>query len=264
MPLLILQHDEAEHAGRLGDILSDLGHRLEVRELFGGDAVPGDLDGIDGVISLGGAYNAFRDAEDAASGEQEPSWLQPEKDLLRAAHEAEVPVLGICLGAQLLAVALGGEVGPLEAEHAPEVGFQKVTSTFFGSTDPLLVGLPWASHPFHLHGQQVTKAPPGGTPIPLQGSRACKVQAFRSGLTSYGIQYHFEWTRKMMVDVLDANQAELTEAGVDLAAVKASFDDHYPLSRHLGDRLCQNLAKLLFPIDKRLPPVGVSVENFRA
>ena len=258
MPLLILQHDEAEHAGRLGEILSDLGHRLEVCKLFNGDAVPADTDDIDGVISLGGAYNSFRDAEDAS---QEPGWLQPEKDLLKEAHEAEIPVLGICLGAQLLAVALGGEVGPLDA---PEVGFQKVTSTFFGSTDPLLVGLPWASHPFHLHGQQVTKAPAGGTPIPLQGSKACKVQAYKSGMTTYGIQYHFEWTRKMMVDVLDANAEQLTAAGVDLAAVKADFDERYPLSRHLGDRLCQNLAKLLFPIDKRLPPVGVSVTNFRA
>ena len=261
MPLLILQHDEVEHAGRLGEILSELGHRLDVRELFGGDEVPGDLDGIDGVIALGGAYNAFRTAEDAS---EEPAWLTPEKDLLKDAHEAEIPVLGICLGAQLLAVALGGEVGPLEPEHAPEVGFHRVTSTFFGSTDPLLVGLPWASHPFHLHGQQVTKAPPGGTPIPLQGSRACKVQAYRSGLTTYGIQYHFEWTRSMMVDVLDANEATLTDAGVDLTAVKQTFDEHYPLSRHLGDRLCENFAKLLFPIDKRLPPVGVSVTNFRA
>lgn len=261
MPLLILQHDELEHAGRLGDILTDLGHRLDVRKLFAGDAVPLDLDDTDGVISLGGAFNAYRDAEDAT---EEPAWLQPEKDLLKAAHDAELPVLGICLGAQLLAIALGGEVGPLDPEHAPEVGFEKVTSTFFGSTDPLLVGLPWASHPFHLHGQQVTKAPPGGTPIPLQGSKACKVQAYRSGLTSYGFQYHFEWTRSMMVNVLEANAMSLAAAGVDVAAVKSSFDAHYPMSRHLGDRLCQNLAKLLFPIDKRLPPLSTTASNFRS
>ena len=223
--------------------------------------MPSDLDDLDGVVSLGGAYNAYREAGDAAEA---PAWLGPEKDLLKQAHDAGLPVLGVCLGAQLLAEALGGEVGPLDPEHAPEVGFHRVSSTFFGSTDPLLAGLPWASFPFHLHGQQVTKAPPGGTPIPLQGSKATKVQCFKSGLSSYGFQYHFEWTRSMIVDVLDANRPGLEAAGVDLAAVKATFDEHEPMSRHLGDRLCRNLAKLLFPIDKRLPPVGVNVENFRA
>lgn len=255
MALVVFQHHELEVPGRLGHLLVELGHRLDVVELFAGEPVPPDLDNVDGVISLGGP----QDTDEA----NRHDWMQPEIDFLKAAHENDIPVLGICLGAQLVAVALGGEVGRMDQ---PEAGFGDVNSSFFGTTDPLLIGLPWKTPQFHLHGCEVTKAPPGGTPIPLQSSRQCKTQAFRVGLTTYGFQYHFEWTRSTLVDILDANADWLQRHGLDAGAIKQGFDGHYDLHRHLGDRLCRNLAKLLFPIDKRLAPVGTpdEVRNFRS
>ncbi len=255
MALIVFQHHRLEVPGRLGHIFQELGHRLKVVELFEGEAVPNDLDGVDGVISLGGP----QDTDEVNRHE----WMQPEIDYLKAAHDAGLPVLGVCLGAQLLAVALGGEVSRMEK---PECGFSPVTSSFFGSTDSLLLGVPWKSPQFHLHGCEISKAPPGGTPIPLQSSAACKCQAFKVGLRTYGLQYHFEWTRSTLVDCLDANADWLARNEIDLAALKAQFDAHYDLHRHLGDRLCRNFAKLLFPLEKRLAPVGTpeKVRNFRS
>ena len=255
MPLIVLQHHRLETPGRLGDLLQQLGHRLDIRKLYDGQTVPADLDDVQGVISLGGP-------QDTDEVQRHP-WMQPEIDFLKKAHDAEIAVLGICLGAQLIAVALGGEVARMEK---PEVGFAKVSSTFFGTVEPLLTGVPWHTTQFHLHGCEVKKAPPGGTPIPLQGSAACKCQAFKVGLSTYGIQYHFEWTRAKLIDVLDDNADWLDKHGLDVATIKAQFDTHYDMHRHLGDRLCENFAKLLFPIDKRLVVTGTAktVQNFHA
>lgn len=253
MSIVVLEHHPLETASRLGTILNEHGHRLRHVQLHRGETVPPDLDDVDGVISMGGPMNTDE--------VEQHGWMQPELDFLKAAHEADLPVLGVCLGAQFVAVALGGEVGKMET---PEIGFGKVTSTFFGSTDPLLLGVPWQTMPFHAHACEVKKAPPGGTPIPLQGSKASKVQAFRVGLNTYGFQYHFEWTRRQL-DMVITDDPEFYGSGpISLDELNLSIDQHYDFYRHMGDRLCNNLATLMFPINKRLPPSGVSVTNFRS
>jgi GMP synthase-like glutamine amidotransferase len=253
MSIVVLEHHPLETPGRLGTVLNEHGHRLRVIQLHAGGVVPPDLDDVDGVISLGGPMNTDETALHA--------WMQPEIDFLKAAHQAKLPVLGICLGAQLIAVALGGKV---EKMPSPEIGFGKVTSTFFGTTDPILTGLPWDTTMFHAHGCQVTTPPPGGTPIPLQGSAACKCQAFRVGLNTYGFQYHFEWTRRMMDLNLHDEPKWYGSGGASIEDILDSAAEHYDMYRHFGDRLCANLATFMFPLDKRLPPSGVNVENFRA
>lgn len=255
MAIVVFEHHPLETSLRLGQALRDLGHRLKVVRLHAGDAVPGDLDDVDGVVAMGGPMNVDQTAEHP--------WLAEEMAFLKQAHDAELPVVGICLGAQLLAVALGGTV---EKMDKPEVGMGKVTSSFFGTVDILLTGLPWNTPVFHLHGQQITKAPVGGTPLPLQSSPACKIQSFKVGFTSYGFQYHFEATREAIESWLEdaGNQAWFAETGVDVAAARASLDEHYDLYRQLGERLCQNLVTLCFPLDKRLKPRGGVVENFHA
>ena len=252
MPIVVFQNHPLETPGRLGQILGGHGQALQVCRTYTGDPLPVDLDDVDGLLILGGPMDV--------GGEAEHPWIPQVQALIQAAHDDGLPVVGICLGAQLIAATLGGEVGPMEA---PEVGVAEVTSTFFGSTDPLLAGIPWNTPQFHLHTQAVTKAPPGGTPMPLQSSEACKVQAFRVGLTTYGFQYHFEWDRAAILEVLNANADLLQEHGLDPSAIASDLDDRYLQHRHFGDRLCQNLATLLYPIDKRLPPVGSDVTNFR-
>lgn len=253
MAIVVFEHHPLETAGRLAVVLQELGHRLKVVSLYDGASVPPDLDNVDGVIAMGGPQNTDE-------VEQHP-WMQPELDYIKAAHERNIPVVGICLGAQLIAAALGGEVGKMDS---PEIGFAKVTSTFFGTTDPILAGIPWDTMQFHAHAWEVKKAPPGGTPIPLAGSAKCKCQAFRVGLSTYGFQYHFEWTRETILDVI-ADDPDFYGSGEhDTATLERSLGEHYTLYRHMGDRITRNIATLMFPIDKRLPPSGLEVTNFRS
>lgn len=237
MALFVFQHHRMETPSRLGETLRDRGHRLRILKLYDGQAVP-DLDDADAVVSMGGPMNVA----DAA----EHPWLDDEMTFLRQAHERRLPIVGVCLGAQLLAAALGGEVGPMDAAEA---GWHPVQQGFPGTNDALHAGIPWKTMQMHLHAHEVKKLPHDATP--LSGSQACKTQAFRVGQTAYGFQYHFEWTRRDIEAALDAFGGDFEAAGADPPGVKRGLEEHYAMYRHLGDRLCDNIADLLMPLDKR-------------
>lgn len=239
MALIVFEHDPLESPARLGAVLRDSGHKLRVIELHAGDPLPPDLDDVDGLVSLGGPMNVDE--------ENQYPWMAGEMDLIRQAHETKLPVVGICLGAQLIAKALGGEVAAMQT---PETGYGPVKLAFPGTIDPIMSGIPWTSPQFHLHGQEITKLPGGATP--LAASKATKNQAFKVGLTTYAFQYHFEWTREQIEAVLDQGSELLQKAGVTPDAIREQAQQHHELYRHLGDRLAQNLTDLLFPLDKRL------------
>lgn len=251
--LLIFQHESSEGPGCLGAVLRDHGHRLQIIRTFANDPIPATLEGVDGVLILGGCMNTC-DAPNLP-------WMQRELEIIKEAHAAGIPLLGICLGAQLIAVALGGEVGPAEK---PELGMGRVSQSFFGSTDPMLVGLPASFITAHAHGQEVKKAPAGGTPMPLISSKGCKQQAFRVGLRTYGFQYHFEWTLAQIEASIDMVPGWLAVLGADAAALKAQAKAEYPRYAELGLRQCQLVAGRLFAIEKRLVGDGRNVDNFHA
>jgi len=252
MAILILEHDDLDSSQRLGQTLTDHGHKLDVRLLHKGDPLPPDLDNVDGLISMGGPQDT--DQVD------EHQWMAGEIELITQAHERSTPVLGVCLGAQLVAVALGGEVARMQT---PELGMAKTSLSFFGTTDPILTGLPWNHTMMHAHGCEITQAPPGGTPAPLVSTKASKVQAFRVGLTTYGFQYHFEWTKQRCLDIIDHNTKWVEALNSSADELKQGVEDHYDQYRHLGDRLCKTIADRLFPLDKRLPPTREEVANFK-
>src|SRR5262245_32861350 len=110
MSLLVLQHTADEDASRLGATLRDHGHRLRTILLTNGQApssLPADLDDVSGLVILGGPMNVDQ-------AEQYP-WMKREMELIRQAHAAGKPIVGICLGAQLIGAALGGEVAAMES-----------------------------------------------------------------------------------------------------------------------------------------------------
>ncbi len=237
MSILVFQHESNESAGVLGDVLQRHGHRLRTIRLDQGNPVPTDLDDVDGIVSMGGLANVDQTS-------QYP-WLQPEMDLIKQAHEAGLPVVGICLGAQLIATALGGKV---EKMKQPEIGWHPLAVGFAGTTDPIFAGVTWHAVQFHLHGQEVTELPAGS--VPLASSTLCKHQAFKVGFTTYGFQFHFEWTLQTLGQL---NQDGMfNHAGVNGDVVINDAEQHYSTYRRLGDRLCENLATYLFPIDKRV------------
>jgi GMP synthase-like glutamine amidotransferase len=236
MSLLVFQHQPTETPAEFGNILRDYGHKLRVIKLHEGQSVPTDLDDVDGVISLGGSMNVD---EVALYG-----WIETEAAYLKLAHEAGKPIVGICLGAQLIAHALGGKVTPMAT---PEVGFQNVKLAFPGTTETLYQGIAWDTMQFHLHGQEVSAMPPGA--VPLAGSKMCKTQAFKVGLRTYAFQYHFEWDSNRLKA---ASRDPLVEkAGVKSEDILAQIELHYDSYRRLGNRLSETIAVTLFPIDKR-------------
>src|SRR4051794_15528152 len=129
--ILVIENDAAAPLARLGDWLTDAGAELELRRAQDGDPLPASLDGYAGLVVMGGNMNAL--ADDVAP------WLPQVRALLAAAVSTEVPVLGVCLGAQLLAVATGGRVS---LDTAPQYGAQLVAKRQAAATDPLFRELP--------------------------------------------------------------------------------------------------------------------------
>ena len=236
MSLLVFVHAAHEGPCVLGRILQDHGHKLCFVHLHQNQPVPPDLDLVDGLVIMGGPMNIDEIAEHP--------WLTEEMAYIRTAHQAGKPIVGICLGAQLIAAALGGEV---KAMPQPEVGWHPLKLAFPGTTDPLLAGIPWNTMQFHLHGQEVTKLPPDA--LTLAGSTLCRQQAFRVGLTTYAFQYHFEWNKDDLTTVL--GDPFITRTGHDPQVIQQDIAKHYTTYRRLGDRLSENITELLFPIDRR-------------
>ncbi len=150
-----------------------------IAELDEGDALP-DLDHYDLLVAMGGPMDVW----DVGTY----PWLIGEKEAIRRwVRELRRPFLGVCLGHQLLAAALGGDVGPM---GAPEVGIRPVFLTDAAADDPLLGRLPSTVRALQWHGSEVRRLPEDATV--LATNTACTVQAFRAGACAWGIQFHVE------------------------------------------------------------------------
>jgi GMP synthase-like glutamine amidotransferase len=183
MRILVFQHIAIEHPGILRDFLAADGVAWDAVELDAGEPIP-SLDGYDALWVMGGPMDVWE--------EDRHPWFVPEKRAIReAVAERRLPYLGLCLGHQLLAAALGGRVGKMAA---PEVGVLEVELTQAARTDALLAGLPSRFKALQWHGAEVSVPPPGA--VVLARSPACAVQAMRVGAHAWGIQYHVELTAR--------------------------------------------------------------------
>ncbi len=176
--LLVLQHIACEHPGIYRDFMRSEGMSWDAVELDQGESIP-DLADYDAMICMGGPMDVWQ--EDAHP------WLVEEKAAIREAVEARMPFFGVCLGHQLLADALGGEVGPSET---PEVGMLDVELRPEASDNALLRDLPGSIMTLQWHSAEVKRAPDGATI--LMSSPLCAVQSFALGAAALGIQFHVE------------------------------------------------------------------------
>ncbi|NTV51852.1 MAG: type 1 glutamine amidotransferase, partial [Candidatus Firestonebacteria bacterium] len=151
------------------------------------------------AIILGGPMNV--------SDQDHLPHLKAELEFIRGLLAAEIPILGVCLGAQMLAAAMGAQVGP--GPH-PEIGYMDVTLTPVGAEDTLLSGFPMALPVFQWHAQGFDLPPRAEL---LATSEAFPNQAFRSG-KAWGFQFHLEVTPAMVRQWAQDSQAELSRAGV--------------------------------------------------
>ena len=187
MKVLVLQHLDVEHPGVFRDFLKEDGATLTTVELDVGETIP-DLDPFDVMIVMGGPQDVWQ--------EDQFPWLVAEKAAIRRwAVDLGRPFLGLCLGHQLLAEAVGGRVGP---GKVPEVGALQVELTDAGLGDPLFAGVPNPVPVLQWHGAEVKALPEGA--VSLARSDVCEIQAFRYGTRAYGLQCHVEATRDTVGD----------------------------------------------------------------
>jgi GMP synthase (glutamine-hydrolysing) len=233
MPILVIQHDAHDSPDVLGRVLARHGLRLRTVRLHAGDALPLDLDDVDGILSLGGPQSATDDAL---------PWLAHEMRLMTAASARSIPVLGVCLGAQILARALGGTVGRMSA---PSAGLGRVDLTPAGREDPMFRGLAWYGTWPGSHQDEVTRLPPDARV--LARSEACDVEAFACGLFSYGVQFHPEWSASAFVSRCESGG--LLGDG-DRAALAATIRDQAESIERQAERFAENVASFLLPIER--------------
>jgi len=224
--LLILQHIACEHPGVFSDVIGERGAEAVAVELDAGEPLP-DWREFDGVIAMGGPMGAGDEAEHP--------WLGAEKRLVREAVEAGRPFLGVCLGVQLLAAALGARV---YTAPEPEVGLLEVELTAAGGEDPLFAGLGERLVSLQWHGD--TFDLPDGA-VHLARSEQVPNQAFRFGESAYGVQFHLEVTGEMAREwaavpaYRDSLAATLgPERGAAfIAEVEDRADELHPVARRL-------------------------------
>jgi GMP synthase (glutamine-hydrolysing) len=184
MRVLVIENYTGTPLGQVGTALDEAGIAADIRRTWEGASLPGDPDGYDALVVLGGEQSALDDADHP--------YLPAIATLTRAFGESGRAVLGICLGAQLVARGHGARniLG-----RPIEFGWHRVEPTAAGRRDPVLAALGEGAPQFHWHLDTFT-LPPGATH--LASSAMTAIQAFRIGRAVYGIQFHFEADRRLV------------------------------------------------------------------
>jgi GMP synthase (glutamine-hydrolysing) len=221
--LLSVVHQRDAGSGVFGRTALERGHELD--EWMPAEVEPPRLDLYEALLVFGGAMHA--DQEDGHP------WLRPEKDLLRRALDSGLPVLGVCLGSQLLADAAGA---PPRRAAEPEIGWHEVELTEDGRRDPVLGPLPnrfdalqWHSYEFVL--------PPGAAP--LARSSRC-LQAYKLPGPAWGLQFHAEAVRESLDGWIDRfrEDEDAVRAGLDPEALRAEATARMAAWNELGAGIC--------------------------
>jgi GMP synthase-like glutamine amidotransferase len=215
--VLSIVHQRDADSGVFGETVVARGHELVEWMPPQGSAPP---DGFDAAIVFGGAMNVDE-------GERYP-WLAGEKRLLRELADAGTPALGVCLGAELLAEAMGA---PVKRAPEPEIGWHELELTPEAADDPVLGGLPERFRGFLWHSYDFG-VPPGG--VALARSAVC-LQGFRLRST-WGIQFHAEVTRDSIGKWIAGyrNDADAVRIGVDPDVLRVETEDRIDAWNELG------------------------------
>jgi GMP synthase (glutamine-hydrolysing) len=213
--VVVLQHAAVEGPGLVARAVETRGLALRYVRPFAGETVPSQLgDDAVGLVVMGGPMSVY-DADRLPH-------LRAEMRLIEKAVAAGLPVLGICLGSQLLAAALGANVvkGPRK-----EIGWNPVTLTQDALADPVFKGLESSFVVFHWHGD-IFSLPRGATL--LARSALTEHQAFRYGNSVYGVLFHLEVTREIVEAMATEFASELAEVGETPQSLLSASDEHLP------------------------------------
>ncbi len=190
------QHVPYEGPGYISDWAVKNGHQMTGTKLYEGQELP-DVNDLDWLVIMGGSMSIY---------DENISWLAGEKDFIKRAIDAGKTVIGICLGAQLIADVLGAKVYPNKEK---EIGWWPVKLTPEGEKQPLLKDLPEEFVTFHWHGDMFD-IPEGA--VHLIASDVCSNQAFIFKDRVLALQFHFETTESSVKDIIENSRHELVEA----------------------------------------------------
>lgn len=205
--VLVVEHEANASIGLVGERITAAGIEVELVGPEAGREVPTSADGYDGVIVLGGTPGPTDD-DDA-------NWLPSVRALIADCLERTLPFLGICLGAELLAVVAGGTVGPVR--RGAEIGLCRLTLTPAGTVDTLLHDLPDPIEALQWHTLEIHDLPEGS--VSLCTSELCPNQAFRVGAAAWGVQFHLEALAGTAEEWAREDSEELRSAGLTTAEV---------------------------------------------
>ena len=236
--ILIVLHQETSTPGRIGMMLQGLGFALDIRRPCLGDELPASMEQHEGVVIFGGPMSA---------NDNEP-WIAREINWIGVPLKEQKPFLGVCLGAQMLSMHLGGKVGPHEEERV-EIGYYPIHPVNGGD------GIKdWPKQVYQWHRESLTL--PKDAKLFARGDHF-ENQAYRYGSAAYGIQFHPEVTRLTMhrwvvkaahrFSLLDAQGAQDHLSGnlVHDAAVKIWLSQFLTRWLAQGAKMKQNSSELV-------------------
>ena len=242
--LLVFQHVSFEILGTLHPLLKTRGFRIRYANFGRHPHAQPEITRYNGLVVLGGPMNV----DDL---ERHPH-LGMEVALIQQAIEQGLPVLGICLGAQLIAKALGA---PVHANGGKEIGWYEVSPTPAAKDDPLFWDFGEGEKIFQWHSD-IFALPAGA--VQLATSRTCPHQAFRYGTNVYGLQFHLEVDERLIERWLTVpvHCAELAEGRIDPAVIRHETTLYLPRARHLSDQVFGRFIDLF-----NLPPKRAALRS---
>ncbi|MBI2357313.1 MAG: gamma-glutamyl-gamma-aminobutyrate hydrolase family protein [Deltaproteobacteria bacterium] len=227
----VLQHISCETLGTIADALEGASIRHQYIRPFAGDPVPEEIEGCAGLIVMGGPMGVYE--------KYRHPFLADEMRLIEKALRAQVPMLGVCLGSQLLAATLGAAVTKGQRK---EIGWYPVTLAESCKEDPLWTGVEPRFTAYHWHGD-IFDLPQGA--VSLASSALTRHQAFRYGQNAYGFLFHMEVTPGMIREMVHAFAEELREAKVDGKEILNRTAECLPPLQAIGQSVFQRWTSLL-------------------
>ena len=231
----VLQNAQPENLGIAGQVFQGCGLAPAYIHTFAGEEVPRYMDEAAGLVVLGGPMGVYE--------HDRYPFIDAATRLIDQALKEDKPVLGICLGSQLLATALGARVA---RGSQKEIGWYPIQRKPAASEDQLMGGLQPSFMGYHWHGD-IFDLPKGATA--LASSARTAYQAFSYGRAAYGVLFHMEVTTQIIADMVRAFADEVREEGLDGEQIKADAAQHLPALHANGRTFFQNWATLCLEAD---------------